>query len=159
MKKIILSLTITPTDDDVSSEDLLRSLRRLGSVCSIYESEVEVVYSNEGSPRSVWIYVSADESETYKQVEKAGDTDGWDLDSDTVEEMQDTGVCTEFVAHYPRIDTHGAPAYLCDDVFAQGIVGAHGFSVPPDNQMKVHSSDIGDDSPEVFWLKIALPAA
>jgi hypothetical protein len=159
MKKIIISASITPSDDSVTVEGLKDMLRKLGSACFPYCAEVELADMVEVKlPKAVWIYASNDDAAHYQMVSGPNDLAGEAISDEDIEQMRSEGICTEFVSVHPRTDRYGAPAYSTDPIFAEGVVGFHGFRVPNEDALEVSTTDRGDDGGEEIWLKIVLPA-
>lgn len=155
MKRIMISAIVTPNDDSVTLENLQDGLRHLGSAYFTFAAEVELS-GTEGLAKEVWLYISSDDEEPYRQVAGPQETNGKALSGEEVDQLRTNGVCTEFRAEYPRADRYGAPTYATDEDFAAGVVGDHLFKVDADG-LTVHAEDRGDDGCEQIWLKIALP--
>ena len=155
MKKIMISVTVTPNDDSIALKNLKDAIRHLGSAHFSFTAEVELSDS-EGLTREVWVYVSSDDSEPYIQVVNPGQTEGKTLSEEEVDQLRANGVCTEFRAEYPRAERYGAPSYATHDDFAAGLVGEHLFKANAEGLI-VHAEDRGDDGCEQLWLKIVLP--
>ena len=159
MKKIVISFSMTPNDDDVTLDSLKDLLCKVGSTHFLATSEVEVVdISDIEVGKKVWVYVPNDDELPYVKVAKSGDTTGEELGDLELAALQKDGVCVSFNAEYPRADRYGAPSYATDDSFAEGIVGEHGFAVPSENGLNVWTNDRGDDGGQEIWLEIMLPA-
>lgn len=159
MKQITISAIITPTDDNLTSEDVLAHLRSLGLVVRLYQADVaRVALNTMDLPNTAWLHIPNDDSEGYRLVEGSRDTDGRELTNEEVTRLQETAVCVEFHALFSRADRYGAPSYATDDAFAAGIAGEHGFRVAEDDDFEVHAEDCGDDTGERMWLKLAIPA-
>jgi hypothetical protein len=154
MKKIIITATVQ-VDSVLTPEDLLAALSRMGKAELGYSAEVGVL-PPPANHESLWVYVSSDDSEPYVKVSGPDETEGETIDRAELESLQQRGVCVAFYGQHPRSDKYGAPYYASDDVFAEGIVGEHGFNVSS-NGLEVHAEDRGDDGAEQIWLNIHIP--
>lgn len=156
-KKICVSALVT-VPANVTTEELMNALRSLGVVeFSTVSSFIEAPAPAEDYPAHVWLYVSSDASEPYQRVRDAGDSQGVDIDDDTMAYLMHHGICTSFYAETPCIDKYGAPHFVADDYAAGAIAHDHGFKVCPG--LSVSHTDRGDDGSEDYWLRIALPAS
>jgi hypothetical protein len=157
MKKFVLQFSITPNDDEVSIEDLKKTISHLGSTCFTVSQEVECIDTSElDLPNTAWIFVSADDSEPFIVVPKAFESEGEEIAPEDLEFFQREGVVTELHALYPRADRYDAPGYASDKDLADCYVADYGFRVPASG-VEVFASDSRDDSVQTVWLKVALP--
>lgn len=156
-KKICVNALVT-VPATVSTEDLMSALRNLGVVeYSTVASFIEAPAPAQDYPAHAWLYVSSDESEPYQRVRDAGDSQGVDIDDDTMAYLRQHGICNSFYAETPCMEKYGAPHFVADDYAAGAIVFDHGFKVIP--SIAVSYTDRGDDGSESIWLRIALPAS
>lgn len=160
MKKIILSAVITPSDDAVTENDVLKSLAMLGSATRLCSYQLETVPRDEVEdlPGLVTLYVPPDDSEPYYLVDGIGEVGGVELTGEDAEAIQRDGVCIAGKAVYPRATRHGSPVYTTDENYAMGTIATVGGCRVADEEVFTFSSeDRGDDGGEEFWLSFAVP--
>ena len=155
MNKIVISATVTPTNSETTTAQLLAALEQFGDVEVTYCESFEIK-SDDGMTKSAWIYISSDESTPYQLVNADGEYEGPYISDYVMLQLREKGVCVEFSARYPNGDKYGSPSYASNEDAASLVVAEHLFAVI--ESMDVGSVDRGDDGAEEFWLKIALPA-